>query len=41
MDTIFMNSDNSKTSKPHILRLNLIDKINLRRGKKKCCFIKS
>ena len=29
-----MNSENSKTSKPHILILNLIDKINLRRGKK-------
>ena len=30
MDTIFMNSDNSKTSDPHRLLLNLLDKINLK-----------
>ena len=36
-----MNSENSKTSKPHVLILKLIDKIDLRRGEKKCCFIKS
>ena len=29
-----MNSGNSKTSKPHVLILNLTDKINLRRGEK-------
>ena len=29
MDTIFMNSKNSKTTDPHILLLNLTDKINL------------
>ena len=29
MDTIFMNSENSKTSDPHRLLLNLWDKINL------------
>ena len=34
MDTIFMNSETSKTSKPHVLILNLTDKINLRRGEK-------
>ena len=34
MDTIFMNSENSKTSKPHILILKLTDKLHLRRGKK-------
>ena len=34
MDTIFMNSENSKVSKPHILLLNLTDKIVLRRGEK-------
>ena len=28
MDTIFMNSENSKTSKPDILILNLTDKID-------------
>ena len=29
MDTIFMNSENSKTSDPHRILLNLTDKINL------------
>ena len=36
MDTIFMNSENSKTSKPHVLILNLTDKIDSRRGEKSC-----
>ena len=30
MDTTFMNSENSKTSDPHGLLLNLSDKINLK-----------
>ena len=34
MDTIFMNSENSKTSDPHRLLLNLSDKINLKRSDK-------
>ena len=34
MDTIFMNSENSKTSNPHRLLLNLLDKINLKRSDK-------
>ena len=34
MDTIFMNSDNSKTSKPYILKLKLTSKLNLRLGEK-------
>ena len=34
MDTIFMNSENSKTSKPHVLILKLTDKLNLRRDEK-------
>ena len=34
MDTIFMNSENSKMSDPHILLLNLVDKINLKRSHK-------
>ena len=34
MDTIFMNSENNKTSKPHVLLLNLTDKIDLQRGEK-------
>ena len=29
MDTIFMNSENSKTSEPHILILKLTDKLDL------------
>ena len=34
MDTIFINSKNSKTTKSHLLILNLTDKIDLGRGKK-------
>ena len=34
MDTTFMNSGNSKTSDPHRILLNLLDKINLK-GKDK------
>ena len=34
MDTIFMNSENSKTSDPYRLLLNLLDKINLKRKDK-------
>ena len=34
METIFMNFKNSKTSDPHRLLLNLIDKINLKRSDK-------
>ena len=33
-DTIFMNSGNSKNSKPHVLILMLIDKLDLRRSEK-------
>ena len=32
MDTIFVNSENSKTSEPHRLLLNLSDNINLKRS---------
>ena len=35
MDTIFINSENSITSEPHILILQLTDKLDLRRGEKK------
>ena len=31
MNTMFMNSENSKTSDPHRLLLNFTDKIDLRR----------
>ena len=34
MDTIFINSENSKTCHPHISLVNLTNKINLRRGEK-------
>ena len=34
MDTIFINSENSKTSEYHVLALNLTDKLDLRRGQK-------
>ena len=34
MDTIFMNSENSKTSKPHILIVKLTDKSDLGRDEK-------
>ena len=34
MDTIFMNSKNSKTCMPHILISSLTDKLDLRRGEK-------
>ena len=32
MDTIFMNSENSKAPDPHRLLLDLLDKIDLRRS---------
>ena len=32
MDTIFMNSENSRTSEYHVLVLQLDDKLDLRRG---------
>ena len=32
MDTIFMNSENSKTSKQHVLKLKLTSKLDLRLG---------
>ena len=34
MDTILMNSKNSKTSEYHVLVLKLTDKLDLRRGQK-------
>ena len=32
MNTIFVNSENSKTSDPHRILLNLTEKINLKRS---------
>ena len=34
MDTVFMNSENIKTSEPHVLILKLTDKLDSRRGDK-------
>ena len=34
MDTIFMNSENSKTSMPHVFTLKLTNKLDLRLGGK-------
>ena len=34
MGTVFMNSENSKTSEPHVLILKLTDKLDLRRDEK-------
>ena len=34
MDTIFMNSENSRTSKNHLSVLKLTDKLDLRKGQK-------
>ena len=34
METIFMNSKNSKTSQTHVWILTLTDKLDLRRGQK-------
>ena len=34
METVFVNSQNSKTSEPHRFRLDLTDKLNLKDPKK-------
>ena len=34
MNTIFINSENSKTPRPHVLILKLTNKLDLRIGKK-------
>ena len=34
MDAIFMNSENSKTAEPHILKLKITSKSDLRLGEK-------
>ena len=38
MDTILMNSENSRTSEYHVLELKLADKLDLRRGQKSVAF---
>ena len=34
MDTIFINLENSKTSKPHVLTFKVTNKLDLRLGEK-------
>ena len=34
METIFMNTENSKTSEPHRFKLDLTDKLNLKNSNK-------
>ena len=34
MNTIFINSENSKTSKTHVLMLKLTNELDLRKGEK-------
>ena len=34
METIFINTENSKTNEPHRFRLDLTDKLNLKNPKK-------
>ena len=34
METIFINTENSKASEPHRFRLNLTDKLNLKNPNK-------
>ena len=40
MDTIFINTENGRTSEYHVLLLTLTNKIDLR-SEKNCCVIKS
>ena len=35
METIFMNTENSKTNESHRFKLDLVDKLNLKNPKKK------
>ena len=39
METIFMNTENSKTNEPHVLRLDLPDKLNLKNPKKNIALV--
>ena len=38
METIFMNTENSKTNEPHRFELDLTDKLNLKKSEEKHCF---
>ena len=39
MDTLFMNSKSSKTSKPHVLILKLTDKLDFGRGENRIALL--
>ena len=39
METIFMNTQNSKTNEPHRFRLDLTDKLNLKNPKKNIALV--
>ena len=39
METIFMNTENSKTNEPRRFRLDLTDKRNLKNSKKKWLYL--
>ena len=39
METIFMNTGNSKTNEPHRFRLDLADKLNLKNPKKNIALV--
>ena len=39
METIFMNTENSKTSKPHRFKLDLTDKLNLKNPNKNMALV--
>ena len=39
METIFMNTENSKTNESHRFRLDLADKLNLKNPKKKMALV--
>ena len=40
METIFINTENSKTNEPHRFKLNLTDKLNLKNPKKNIALAK-
>ena len=39
MQTIFMNTENSKTNEPHRFRLSLADKLNLKNSNKNIALV--
>ena len=39
METFFMNTENSKTSEPHMFKYNLIDKLNLKSPNKNMALV--